>query len=183
MNIRIAAEGGSRFQLHAHSLKPFPSSRQKRMIGTVQFAPSGLFEQLTHARPPEPQVTRLAALQVFPVQHPAQPLAWSQMHCPVARHCVPAPQAVHAEPPTPHAPLDWAKHWLFAQQPLGQVVASQTQVPAAPHRCPAPHAGPAPQAHPPLVQLLADVALHPTQGEPPMPQVANVDAVQTPLSA
>jgi hypothetical protein len=66
---------GCAFQLHVHSLKPFPSSLQKRTIGTVQFMLSGLFEQLTHVRPPEPQVTRLAALQLFPVQHPAQPLA------------------------------------------------------------------------------------------------------------
>jgi hypothetical protein len=71
---------------------------------------------------------------------------------------------------------------LPEQQPLGQVVPSQTQEPAL-QRCPAPQAGPAPHAHPPLVQLSADVALHPTQGEPPTPQVANADAVQTPLSA
>jgi len=153
------------------------------LIGTVQSALGGLLEQLRHARPPEPQVTRLAALQVLPVQQPAHPLASSQMHCPLERHWVPELQATHAEPPTPQAPLDWAKHWLFEQQPLGQVVPSQTQVPPA-QRCPATQAEAAPHAQPPVaLQLLADVALHPTQGAPLMPQVANAAAVQVPFSA
>jgi hypothetical protein len=86
-------------------------------------------------------------------------------------------------PPEPHAVSALpGMQTLPLQQPLAQLVPSQVQAPAT--QCwPARQAAPGPQPQVPSVaQLSLITGSHPRQAAPPVPQVAALGVVQTPVA-
>lgn len=90
-----------------------------------------------------------------------------------------ASHAAQLPPAVPHWVTEPVTHSEPAQQPVAHEVESQTHW-LLKHRCPAEQAGPVPQRHEPVPQLLATVVSHVVHAAPWVPQ-ADVESVCTQL--
>jgi hypothetical protein len=97
---------------------------------------------------------------------------------------VAASQATQVPPPTPQAATDGVVHRPLAQHPLGQLCALQTQAPPEQAVPEGQSPGLLPQRHAPVTasQRSALALLQGAHVAPPIPQVASVGELQTPLA-
>jgi hypothetical protein len=159
---------------------------------------------VSHATPPVPHLTFVMPGRHRPIsQQPLGHDAASHTHAPDVQRLPcghgafvphwhrpfaeqssarPGSQATHVPPAMPHAAVDDGMQVPFAQQPLGHERALHTHAPLT-HTVPASQASLLPQRQTPVVALQpsASVGAQDVQLTPPMPQVANAGAAQTPL--